>query len=198
MEHAFEAALEAGEIPHHLLFTEMVFQATAQQNYKRAVNLVNTMCYAPFQISEEQWTDLFLKNRVKISSDSLKMLLDALGNCGVSSEPTIVNLWRTLCCLCGAIGSDIEEDTDCDGTDEVSTSKSNDREGMVGNCGIIESGDCSLDGYEMGNGMGLNEVDDSSLPSANEILCSWKESRNNRIFGNLSDNIVVNLSLNKM
>ncbi|KAL9341284.1 hypothetical protein Peur_067503 [Populus x canadensis] len=100
LEHAFDEILEAGEIPHPLLFTEMVFQATAQENYERAVTLVNTMAHASFQISERQWTDLFEKNGEKISQDSLDKLLDAVVHCRMASEVTVSNLSRSLRSLC--------------------------------------------------------------------------------------------------
>ncbi|XP_011012061.1 PREDICTED: pentatricopeptide repeat-containing protein At5g67570, chloroplastic isoform X1 [Populus euphratica] len=100
LEHAFDEILEAGEIPHPLLFTEMVFQATAQENYERAVTLVNTMAHASFQITERQWTDLFEKNGEKISQDSLEKLLDAVGHCRMASEVTVSNLSRSLRSLC--------------------------------------------------------------------------------------------------
>lgn len=100
LEHAFDEILEAGEIPHPLLFTEMVFQATAQENYERAVTLINTMAHASFQISERQWTDLFEKNGEKISQDSLEKLLDAVGHCRMASEVTVSNLSRSLRSLC--------------------------------------------------------------------------------------------------
>ncbi|WCJ37795.1 Pentatricopeptide repeat-containing protein At5g67570 chloroplastic [Euphorbia peplus] len=205
LEHAFDAALEVGEIPHHLLFIEMVFQATAQQNYERAVILVNTMAYAPFQITERQWADLFLKNRGKITPDSLKKLLEALGNSNVSSEPTVINLCRTLLSQCGSVASerpclpeeprvaetentfveDCSSEESRDDTDEASSLR---REGLV------SGEDIRSDGYEIEY---EDDDDDAKLPSANEILSSWKESRNSGIFRNLSNNKVVNLSLNE-
>ncbi|CAL0312884.1 unnamed protein product [Lupinus luteus] len=101
LEHAFDTILKAGEIPHHLLFFELVIQAIAQQNYARAVILVNTMAYAPFQVAEKQWTYLFKENGDRISHENLKSLLDALTNCDVVSEPTVSNLSRSLHVLCG-------------------------------------------------------------------------------------------------
>ncbi|PQQ07606.1 hypothetical protein Pyn_34523 [Prunus yedoensis var. nudiflora] len=100
LEHAFDMSLEAGEIPHTLIFIEMVFQATAQHDYKRAVTLVNAMAHAPFQVSERQWTDLFEKNGDTITQDGLEKLLDALHNCDVGSEATVLNLSRSLLRLC--------------------------------------------------------------------------------------------------
>ncbi|GAV83520.1 PPR domain-containing protein/PPR_3 domain-containing protein [Cephalotus follicularis] len=96
LEHAFDAILGAGEIPHPIIFTEMIFQAAAQNNYERAAILVNSMAHAPFQVSERQWTDLFEKSGDRISRESLEQLLDALGACDVASEATVSNLSKSL------------------------------------------------------------------------------------------------------
>ncbi|KAK7263256.1 hypothetical protein RJT34_30843 [Clitoria ternatea] len=101
LEHAFERILEAGEIPHRLFFFELVIQAIAQQNYEQALILINTMAYAPFQVTEKQWTDLFKESEDRISHENLRELLDALGNCDVVSEPTVSSLSRSLHILCG-------------------------------------------------------------------------------------------------
>ncbi|XP_061365583.1 pentatricopeptide repeat-containing protein At5g67570, chloroplastic [Gastrolobium bilobum] len=101
LEHVFDMILEAGEIPHHILFFELVIQAIAQHNYERAVILVDTMAYAPFRVTEKQWTVLFKENEDRISHENLEQLLDALGNCDVVSEPTVSNLSRSLHVLCG-------------------------------------------------------------------------------------------------
>lgn len=100
LEHAFDTTLEAGEIPHPSFFTEMVFQATTQQDYRRAVAIVNTMAYAPFQVSEKQWMDLFEENRDRISKDSLKKLLDSLCSQDLVKEVSVSNLLRLLQSLC--------------------------------------------------------------------------------------------------
>ncbi|XP_024025463.1 pentatricopeptide repeat-containing protein At5g67570, chloroplastic [Morus notabilis] len=96
LEHAFDAILEAGEIPNSQYFTEMVLQATARHDYDRAVTLVNAAALAPFQVTEEQWKDFFEKNRERISQDNLEKLLRSLDNCNVKSEATVVNLSRAL------------------------------------------------------------------------------------------------------
>ncbi|KAE9616047.1 hypothetical protein Lal_00017597 [Lupinus albus] len=101
LEHAFDMILEAGEIPRHLFFFELVIQAIAQHDYDRAVVLVNTMAYAPFEVAENQWTYLFKENEDRICHENLKRLLDALANCDVVSEPTVSNLSRSLHVLCG-------------------------------------------------------------------------------------------------
>lgn len=100
LEHAFDTILEAGEIPHPSFFMEMVVQATAQHGFERAVTLVNTIAYAPFQVGERQWIDLFKNNGDRISKDSLVKLLDALGNCEVASEASVSNLLRCLQSIC--------------------------------------------------------------------------------------------------
>lgn len=101
LEHAFDMIPEAGEIPHHLFFFELLIQAIAQHNYERAVILVSTMAYAPYRVTEKQWTDLFKENKDRISHEHLERLLDALGNCDVVSEATVSNLSRSLHVLCG-------------------------------------------------------------------------------------------------
>ncbi|KAJ8765584.1 hypothetical protein K2173_014706 [Erythroxylum novogranatense] len=102
LEHAFDAILEAGEIPYPLMFTEMVLQATSKQEFARAVSLVNAIAYAPFRVSERQWIDLFERNAYRVSRDSLSKLLDSLGTCEVTSEDTFSNLSRALHSLCGS------------------------------------------------------------------------------------------------
>ncbi|OMO56462.1 hypothetical protein CCACVL1_26532 [Corchorus capsularis] len=102
LEHAFDTFLERGEIPDVLIFTEMLIQAAVQSNYKKAVTLVNTMAYAPFQVSEKQWTELFEEHRDRFAEGSLERLLDALSNCKLSSEITASNLLRSLQTLCGS------------------------------------------------------------------------------------------------
>ncbi|XP_039032040.1 pentatricopeptide repeat-containing protein At5g67570, chloroplastic isoform X2 [Hibiscus syriacus] len=102
LEHAFEAFLEGGEIPHPLIFTEMLIQATLKGNYEKAVTLVNTMAQAPFQVSEKQWTEHFVKNGDRVSQGCLVKLLDALSSSELSSEVTALNLLRSLQSLCGS------------------------------------------------------------------------------------------------
>lgn len=81
----------------------MLIQAIAQSNYEKAVTLINTMAYAPFHITERQWTELFKSNEDRISRDKLEKLLNALCNCNAaSSEITVSNLSRALRGLCGS------------------------------------------------------------------------------------------------
>ncbi|GMP27710.1 hypothetical protein CsSME_00003582 [Camellia sinensis var. sinensis] len=80
LEHAFDTMLEAGEIPHPSVLTELICQALIQHDFERVVGIINTMAHAPFQASEKQLTDLFECNGDRISEESLKELLDALTN----------------------------------------------------------------------------------------------------------------------
>ncbi|PIA44162.1 hypothetical protein AQUCO_01700047v1 [Aquilegia coerulea] len=101
MEHAFDLILEAGEIPHLSFFTEMVCHATAQHNYRRAVNLVNSMAHASFHVSEKQWTEIFMGCQDRIGKGGLQNLFYELCNSDIVSETTISNLMRSLQLICG-------------------------------------------------------------------------------------------------
>ncbi|WJX95026.1 hypothetical protein P8452_76390 [Trifolium repens] len=101
LEHAFDMILEAGEIPQHLFFFELMIQAITQHNYERAIILLSTMAYAPYRVTEKQWTELFKENEDRINHENLERLFDALGNCDVVSEATVSNLSRALHVLCG-------------------------------------------------------------------------------------------------
>lgn len=252
LEHAFETTLEAGEIPHPSWFTEMVLQVTARRDFERAVTLVNTMAYAPFQISEKQWKELIEKNRDRISGDHLEKLMVALDNHNVASEATVLNLSRLLHSLCKSgtsgdtsstvsnaegfdygrkgflpgrseelIGGDTDSDEDPSSVSyavQASTSRdvtaiemvsgsSNNGYGKDGEANLqtnatscaediacgefdgpldnkLSTFDFSEESKEVGEmeieSMILNGVDDSdetSRPSAYEVLEAWKESR---------------------
>lgn len=105
LEHAFDAVLEDGEIPHPLFFTEMLCHATAKGDYQRAITLINTVALASFQISEEQWTDLFEENQDWLTQENLQKLSDHLFDCDYGSEPTVSNLSKSLKSLCGSSSS---------------------------------------------------------------------------------------------
>ncbi|OWM65685.1 pentatricopeptide repeat-containing protein At5g67570, chloroplastic isoform X1 [Punica granatum] len=96
LEHAFDSILEAGEVPQPLVFLEMVFQATAQHNYERAVTLITIMAHAPFQVTEKQWTELFGRSNRRIPEECWENLLGALRNCPLANEATVTNLARSL------------------------------------------------------------------------------------------------------
>ncbi|XP_074308860.1 pentatricopeptide repeat-containing protein At5g67570, chloroplastic isoform X1 [Silene latifolia] len=103
LEHAFDTTLEAGEIPEPMLFSEMLCQAMLQHDYKKAITIVNTMAYAPFQFDKKVWIALFEKNKDRINNDHLKNLSDTLGNCGISQEFTALELVKALQSICGPL-----------------------------------------------------------------------------------------------
>ncbi|XP_056842511.1 pentatricopeptide repeat-containing protein At5g67570, chloroplastic [Raphanus sativus] len=102
IEHAFDAILEDGEIPHPLFFTEMLCHATAKGDYQRAITLINTVALASFQISEEEWSDLFEENQDWVTRENLQKLSDYILDCDYASEPTVSNLSKSLKSLCGS------------------------------------------------------------------------------------------------
>ncbi|KAF8017305.1 hypothetical protein BT93_H2480 [Corymbia citriodora subsp. variegata] len=112
LEHAFDAILESGEVPHSLFFVEMVFQAAIQHRYERAVTIITAMTHASFQLSEKQWTDHFMENADRIGKHCLQDLLSALQESNVTTEGTLTNLLRSLRSLCGsasAVSRDISD-----------------------------------------------------------------------------------------
>ncbi|KAL3618871.1 hypothetical protein CASFOL_037099 [Castilleja foliolosa] len=104
LEHAFNSLLEAGEIPHVSLFTEMAFQAIIRHDYERAVNIFNTMAHAPFQVSFQDWIDRFERNRDRIDTDTLYELHDKVVVRDLVNEATILNLSRALQFICETMG----------------------------------------------------------------------------------------------
>ncbi|KAI3451917.1 hypothetical protein Pfo_008582 [Paulownia fortunei] len=96
LEHAFDSILEAGEIPPVSFFTEMACQATIQRDYERAVNIVNTMAHAPFQVSFQEWINLFERNGDRIDQASLNELQEKLVIHDLVKEATVLNLSRAL------------------------------------------------------------------------------------------------------
>ncbi|XVE82943.1 hypothetical protein DITRI_Ditri16bG0045700 [Diplodiscus trichospermus] len=238
LEHAFETLLEGGEIPHPLFFTEMLIQATSQNNYEKAVTLVNTIAHAPFQVSEKQWTELFEENGSRISQGGLVKLLDALSNCELSSEITATNLLRSLQSLCGSAqstssrsySSEVTCKSEPNGDNKETYGYERFNIPSISGDGMGENHNADIDlpvkatdvsfavfsanhsgKYEVGEvswlnldeftkdvdeaeidlpisedeaEMGLPMIEDgnshtSKLPSAHEILESWKESRKN-------------------
>lgn len=170
LEHAFDTTLEAGEIPHQLFFIEMVIQATARHDYKRAATVVNTMAYAPFQVGERQWTEVFEKNEDRISQDGLEKLLDALQYCDVSSEATLLNLKRSLHSLCRSY-------TSRDFSNSVSASSLDDNdEGFDGNEGIIMP-KLSLEYIDGKPKPGTDPPDDSSDAPSSEFPVHHSSTR---------------------
>ncbi|CAN4079793.1 unnamed protein product [Withania somnifera] len=105
LEHAFDAILEVGQIPHPSFFFEILCQATCQHDHERALALIKLMIHVPFQVSEQQWINLFNSNNERISHSSLRGLLEVLCSQSLGSDMTIVNLFRALESLCGSFTS---------------------------------------------------------------------------------------------
>lgn len=105
LEHAFDAILEVGQIPHPSFFFEILCQATCQHDHERALALIKSMIHVPFQVSEQQWINLFNSNNERISHSSLRGLLEVLCSQSLGSDTTIVNLCRALESLCGSCTS---------------------------------------------------------------------------------------------
>lgn len=105
LDHAFDTILEAGEVPHRSFFTEILCNATTHHDYERVVTIINMLAIAPFQISEQDWVELFDDNRDRITSTDLQELLETLCKQGSRTEPTILNLYRALQSLCGVCDS---------------------------------------------------------------------------------------------
>ncbi|XP_057529009.1 pentatricopeptide repeat-containing protein At5g67570, chloroplastic [Amaranthus tricolor] len=236
LEHAFETTLEAGEIPYSMLFTEMVCHAVVRDDYVKAVNIVNSMAYAPFRLDEKDWTDLFEKNKDRISDEHLKKFSTALCESNLPNESTVSKLLNALHSICGLMPNEFEN-VDINGRDglgivghpepandefvldKVSAGEPTDGKRSVDEfkafCPQYESneedraGSCSkssgfVDVGSDGRGM-LSEVflhvdlhcrddfdemllpdaqysdvsdsDEPDLPSADEILQSWKKTR---------------------
>ncbi|XP_030538973.1 pentatricopeptide repeat-containing protein At5g67570, chloroplastic [Rhodamnia argentea] len=112
LEHAFDAILESGEVPHPLFFVEMVFQAAIQHQYERAVTIVAAMTHVSFQLSEKQWTDHFVENADRVENHCLQDLLSALEESHVMTEGSFKNLLTSLRSLCesaSAVSRDISD-----------------------------------------------------------------------------------------
>ncbi|XAR51373.1 hypothetical protein NMG60_11005985 [Bertholletia excelsa] len=203
LEHAFDTSLEAGEIPLPSVFTELICQAVIQHDYERVVSILNAMAHAPFQVSEKQWTDLFEINGDRISEENLKELFETLSDYDLPMEATLTNLSRSLFSLFrsnnqGVISrsvassnnngrliygldrdrkpnqpsslEDLAADLASDELDEGQSGTFSDR---------TEDGDLDIEKYELG--MPASEACDSNasiIPPAEEILKSWKRSRN--------------------
>ncbi|KAL0332347.1 UNVERIFIED_CONTAM: Pentatricopeptide repeat-containing protein, chloroplastic [Sesamum calycinum] len=101
LEHAFDSILEAGEIPPVSFFTEMGCQAITRDDYERAANIINTMAHAPFQVSFQEWINLFERNSDRIDRASLNKLQEQLVSCDLVKEATVLNLCRALQFICG-------------------------------------------------------------------------------------------------
>ncbi|KAL6498210.1 hypothetical protein OROGR_028607 [Orobanche gracilis] len=191
LEHAFNSLLEAGEIPHASFFTEMACQAIIRHDYEGAVNIVNTMAYAPFQVSLQDWIDLFERNGDRFDeATTLNQLQDKLVGRDLVNEPTVLNLSRALQFICGSknckhschsmkdqVGASptpsptrLTEHLNYDLVSRSSESDSDDIE--------FENIENKFDDFNFEHVIPESEIDDSrepDTPSAYEILEIWKK-----------------------
>ncbi|KAI6695105.1 hypothetical protein NL676_022815 [Syzygium grande] len=112
LEHAFDAILESGGVPHPSIFVEMAFQAAIQHQYERAVTIISAMTHASFQLSEKQWMDHFVENADRIGKNCLQDLLSALQESNVTTEGTFANLVRSLHSFCESASAESREISD--------------------------------------------------------------------------------------
>ncbi|CAN4083032.1 unnamed protein product [Withania somnifera] len=95
------------QIPHLSFFFEILCQATCQRDHERALALIKSMIHVPFQVSEQQWINLFNSSNERIGHSSLGGLLEVLRSQSLGSGTTIVNLCSALESLCGSCTSGV-------------------------------------------------------------------------------------------
>ena len=191
LEHAFDAILEEGEIPHVSLFTEMIIQNLVREDYMQAIKLVNCMAHASINFSEKQWVDFFRRNMDRINQANLHRFLQILNSNPVVGEDPVLSLLNSLesirrqkpsdDCNRNILIADLESgtsalDENSGKSDDVSfpTDETTSREHSDSYDPFEQSiTDATLDSL-------TGDVDFSSdpePPSANQILDSWREKR---------------------
>ncbi|XP_076956828.1 pentatricopeptide repeat-containing protein At5g67570, chloroplastic-like [Bidens hawaiensis] len=101
LEHAFDVMLEAGEIPPSSFFVEIICRAMIQDDFDRALTVLNSMAHAPFEVREKEWRGLFEEYKGKITRTHLRKLLDKIDSNDVTMEASAYKLSRLLKSLCG-------------------------------------------------------------------------------------------------
>lgn len=96
LEHAFDTMLESGEIPHISFFIELICQTMAHQNFQKTVVLINCMAHASMQVDENQWLNLFQRNKGRLSTETLSNLLDNLNESDLVMEDPVPNFLKAL------------------------------------------------------------------------------------------------------
>ncbi|CAN7024214.1 hypothetical protein IGI04_024133 [Brassica rapa subsp. trilocularis] len=189
LEHAFDAILEDGEIPHLLFFTEMLCHAAAKGDYQRAITLINTVALASFQISEEEWSDLFEENQDWITQENLQKLSDYIIDCDYVSEPTVSNLSKSLKSLCGSSSSPTQQPLlAIDVTTQSHSEKKPEEALLLHDTTMEDENDVKGEAWEFTETeletLGLEELEidddeessDSDTLSVYDILKEWEES----------------------
>ncbi|KAK1433147.1 hypothetical protein QVD17_10053 [Tagetes erecta] len=205
LEHAFDVMLEAGEIPPSSFFVEIICRAMIQDDYDRALTILNSMAHAPFQVREKEWRGLFEEYKGKITRSHLRKLLDKIDTHDIAMEASAYKLSRLLQTLCGSKsknsyqlspGSDftqesnLETQTDVEGqkledvmerfADELTLDESFESLGYekskLANNETFDDDYDSEDDFLAGELGELDESKRNKLPSADGILEHWKES----------------------
>ncbi|KAK9749585.1 hypothetical protein RND81_02G136100 [Saponaria officinalis] len=206
LEHFFNTALEAAEIPDPMLFAEMLCQSMIQYDFEKAVTMVSTMAYAPFQFNKDDWVALFDKNNDRISNDHLQKLSETLTNRDMPEESTVLELLKALQSVYGSRANvAIINSSNCDGDatdnksldgrfnrDKVSVGPSGewntkyDSEGDDECPSSVDDMTCDEHDYNAfdelhspvdSDSEEAEDREDPELPSAEEILQTWMEMR---------------------
>lgn len=135
LECAFDSILEAGEIPPLSFFTEMACQAIIRCDFEKVVNIVNTMAYAPFQVSFQEWIDFFERNCERMDQATLNELEEELVSHDLGKEATVLNLSRALQSIHGScedsVNTSASISTRMDQIPRTSLNKENDDTGSI-------------------------------------------------------------------
>ncbi|KAD4888248.1 hypothetical protein E3N88_20321 [Mikania micrantha] len=205
LEHAFDVMLEAGEIPPSSFFVEIICRAMIQDDFDRALTILNSMAHAPFQVREKEWRGLFEEYKGKITLSHLRKLLDKIDTNDITMEASAYKLSRLLQSLCGSksntsyqmsSGSNVASEPNLETSSDVKEHKLDDImerfadeltfDGSVESLGYEKSklinNEASDDDYDMdsdflaGDLRELDELKRNKLPSADGILEHWKKS----------------------
>ena len=197
--------LEAGEIPPSSFFVEIICRSMIQDDYDRALTILNSMAHAPFQVREKEWRGLFEEYKGKITRTHLRKLFDEIGTHDVAMEASAYKLSRLLQSLCGSKSnnsyqtssgshtsneSDFESPTDAEGqklhsimehfADELSLDESvenlSDERSKLTNNEVLDDDYDSEDDFLDGEFGEVDETKRKKIPSADGILENWKES----------------------
>uniref|UniRef100_A0A7N0T5I1 Pentatricopeptide repeat-containing protein n=1 Tax=Kalanchoe fedtschenkoi TaxID=63787 RepID=A0A7N0T5I1_KALFE len=189
LEHAFDKTLEAGEVPHVSFFIELICQAAANLNLDRAVTLVRTLGYAPTILSEVRWTEIFEKNVDRMGGDILVALLGRLRGSDMPEEPTILNMVASLESICGRnekfsnakqlpgpikFNGNSSLANDYQPGNGIASEETSEMDDFIRELALDEAAS-DFDDDNDDDYMGLSDEEDEGVPSAGEILESWKK-----------------------
>lgn len=149
LEHAFDTILEAGEIPHPTLFSEMVCQAMIRDDYEKAAMIISAMVHAPFKLNMKDWTNIFEKNKDRIHDEHLRKLFDMICNHEMTEGSTPSELLKALQSICECVSSG-DEDLDCE---NISFSRSGVHLGGGGDDPLVSSPDYDSDENDMASSL---------------------------------------------